>query len=309
MSSDAGNFDDTAESHIQACLLQDEVPDADLKALEAMLRTNSDMAKALALRLLDDRLIRNWFRSEADPSFIDQVRRRLELHFDDPAFVAAAMGRIQDAVLAGEGTPGATVRKAAVSRYSAAKYLLVPLIAAVLYVVLAHGHHIVAWFHDTTNEVMTVEDFAGAPKVVTAEKEKDVIRKLLVHPGATLVTAKDESISLGYPDESRLDLGSQSELALGMEPGRKRLELLTGRLELSIAGQPKDTPLLLATPHGEVLIAGGRVRITSAADVDRVTVVEGTVQVRKLTGGDPIRVPAGHEASVRPKQIIVEATD
>ena len=66
--------DDKLERFIQACISEQDVPEDDLETLEGIMQTQSQKAKDIAMRLLDESMIRSWFRSQADTSFINEVQ-------------------------------------------------------------------------------------------------------------------------------------------------------------------------------------------------------------------------------------------
>ena len=76
---------------IQLCLSDEDVPEDDLKTIESIMESESSRAKDIALRLLDESMIRSWFRSEADTVFINEVQKRLNIRFKDREFIEAVM--------------------------------------------------------------------------------------------------------------------------------------------------------------------------------------------------------------------------
>lgn len=121
----------------------------------------------------------------------------------------------------------------------------------------------------------------------------DVIRS---NDGLT-VSDQDSLVKVTYPDGSWVRFHSGTEVTqFGAEKNGTHVFMRKGALEAHVQKQPKDHPVILATPHGEVTVVGTTLRVTADLDTavgTKVDVLEGKVQVRNLAGS-MIEVSAGH---------------
>lgn len=100
-----------------------------------------------------------------------------------------------------------------------------------------------------------------------------------------------------YPDRTRLEAGSGTVIR-EMGPQGRRVFVAKGRLAAQVARQPKDQPMVFATPHGEATVLGTKLRILVDSDPKkgtRLEVVEGKVRLKDLSG-KAAEVTAGHLA-------------
>lgn len=209
MSSEAALSEEKVAHYIQLCLSEEEVPDEELQSLNELMKTNSSKAKEVAVRILDENMIRNWFRSEADTVFINEVQKRLKLRFQDSEFISAVMSKVHEGledVATGEG--GAATAKDELKSVSMLKYILVPIIAFIAYVGIFNSDFIKAFFANEDSFIMTVEDLRGKPTVLNNDKRKTALLKMIVQPGDTLNTGsgqvqdKNWDDSLYFPDQT-----------------------------------------------------------------------------------------------------------
>lgn len=83
-----------------------------------------------------------------------------------------------------------------------------------------------------------------------------------------------------------------------LEPGPgKRLHLLQGAAEASIAPQPAELPLLLASAHAEFVVLGTRFRCDATPGRSLLTVEEGRVRINAAKGSQEIGAGQGAEAN------------
>jgi hypothetical protein len=74
--------------------LRGEAGEADLRDLARRLETGDEAARKLAARISDDALLAGWFRSEADPGFVEETAAAAGIPMNDPDFVAGTLQRI-----------------------------------------------------------------------------------------------------------------------------------------------------------------------------------------------------------------------
>lgn len=286
------------EQFIQACISEQDVPESDLQTLEEIMSSQSQKAKEVAMRLLDESMIRSWFRSQADSSFINEVQRRLNIRFQDQEFIQAVMHRVKENIDANEGAPGATLHKDPVKSVSILRYILVPLCAALLYISFVHHETIMNFLSDSESTLMTVEDFNGQPTVISAGKSKSTILKQIIRPGDTLNTEKNQTFKLRYPDESILEIHQNSSLVVVDNSSQKTLQILRGTLKASIKEQNEALPFSVKTPYGELMVINGELLMQLTEDSTTVKVLKNYATFVHPGSDKIIKVRSGQTAEV-----------
>ena len=290
MATDTEFSDDKLEAFIQACLSEQDVPEADLKTLENLMATQSSKAQKIAMRLLDESMIRSWFRSQADTSFINEVQRRLDLRFQDQEFIQAVMHRVKNNVDSAEGTPGATLHKDSVKSVSMLRYILVPFCAALLYIGLVHNEALMEFFSDSERFMLTVEAYEGKPEIISAGKNQHAILKMIIRPGDTLNTDKLESLILKYPDESLLQIPEHSSFVIVNSQTQKSLQLLRGTIHAIIKKQNEQTPFVIKTSFGDVNLIHGELSIEIKDDSLTIKALKNSVDFYHAVSNQTIKI-------------------
>lgn len=101
-----------------------------------------------------------------------------------------------------------------------------------------------------------------------------------------------------YADNTRVELGVQSELRDLKIAGGKSLYLARGELRSTVSKQPLDRPMRILTPHGDATIIGTTVRMlvdSNEKGSSRLEVLEGKAQFKDPAGKVAI-VDSGHYA-------------
>lgn len=266
---------------IQLCLSEDEVPDEELRTLNDLMKTNSDKAKDIAVRILDENMIRNWFRSEADTVFINEVQKRLNIRFRDSEFISAVMTKVHEGLDATVGDGGDSVVKDEVKSVSMLKYILVPIVAFIAYVGLFHSDQIKTFFVDADSFIMTVDDFKGQPTVISENKRKTALLKMVIRPGDTLNTGTGQSMKLKYPDHTGIEVRENSNAVIVESESRKEIQLLRGGLKISTT--PQHEPMTIHTTFGIIKIKEGMAEISLSETSDAVQVLSGSVIIEHAT--------------------------
>jgi hypothetical protein len=160
--------------------------------------------------------------------------------------------------------------------------------------------------------------------VERGEKRPAASKQLLAGQGVE--TGAGSRAVLQWTDGTRAELGAESELreALDRDPGRKGrgrcLQLARGALALSVARQPADQPMLVATPHGEARVLGTAFRVSVGKTATQLEVTEGKVRFTRSRDGKSADVVAGQalvagaEADLAPRplhpeEIVLHARD
>jgi hypothetical protein len=101
-----------------------------------------------------------------------------------------------------------------------------------------------------------------------------------------------------YPDKSRLELSGDTRLGSLTEVRGKRIALEQGIVKAEVAKQPKDQPMIFATPQGEARVVGTILRLVVDADPKKGTTLEVEEGRVDLAGpsGKTVEVTAGHVA-------------
>lgn len=279
MSSEALSEEKVAHC-IQLCLSEEEVPDEELQSLNELMKSNSSKAKEIAVRILDENMIRSWFRSEADTVFINEVQKRLKLRFQDSEFISAVMSKVHEGledVTSGEA--GQSVVKDEVKSVSMLKYILVPVIAFIAYAGLFHSDFIKAFFANEDSFLMTVDDLRGKPTVLNDDKRKTALMKMIIHPGDTLNTGNDQELKLKYPDYSTIEVKDNSSALIVKSKTKKEIQLLRGSLKVSAVKQNAKTPMTIHTSFALIKITEGMAGIALSDTSDFIEVLSGSVLI------------------------------
>jgi hypothetical protein len=295
---DAPINEEHMEHYIHLCLSEQDVPEEELDQLEEIMNTHSQKAKDIALRLLDESMIRSWFRSQADISFINEVQRRLNLRFQDQDFVKAVMHRVKESIDATNGQTGATLHHEQVKSVSILKYIIAPLCAAILYVAFVHHEAVLNFFTDSDSFFMTVDDMNGRPGVISEGKNKDVILKMVIRPGDTLSTNSSDILKMRYPDNSQIDLHANT-IAVVVDAGsRKELQLLRGSIQSTITPQNDEAPLTIKVSFAEIQTVSGKNYIQLKDGLATVKVLDGSAKIDHPGSDRVVKLQAGETAII-----------
>ncbi|MFP6899627.1 MAG: FecR domain-containing protein [Opitutales bacterium] len=119
-------------------------------------------------------------------------------------------------------------------------------------------------------------------------------------PGATVSTrGPGSSTVLTYPDGTRIELGPDSFVSL-IKADRKLVFLKRGQLRSNVQPQPIDKPFGVRTPHLELTVVGTEFLVIADDDDTSVRVLEGHVQVERLSDQGGVELVAGQEIVVAP---------
>ncbi|HVE39627.1 MAG TPA: FecR family protein [Planctomycetota bacterium] len=119
-----------------------------------------------------------------------------------------------------------------------------------------------------------------------------------VAAGGGLETGSRSSAQLVYPDGTRFELGAQTALAdiVDVAGKGKGLRLERGTLTADVVRQPQGQPVILRTPHAELLVLGTTFRVTLENASTRLDVMSGKVRMLRLTDGKSVDVISGQYA-------------
>lgn len=145
----------------------------------------------------------------------------------------------------------------------------------------------------------TVEEVSGEAWRVAKEGKSPLAAGAHIVSAEGLQTGGGGSrIVLRFLDKTRVDLGPDTMLAELKTDSGKRLVLTQGALRAVVAKQPRGTPMIVTTPHGEAKVVGTTLRIITDPDPKtgtRLEVEEGKVELKNLAG-KTVSVESGHYA-------------
>jgi len=139
------------------------------------------------------------------------------------------------------------------------------------------------------------EAFLLTPDSRRAAKEGD---DLLPAWGLETVGAASRAV-IGFGDKTLVEVQPETVVRDLKAEGGKRLVVEKGALRAVVSRQPKDQPLVLATPHAEAKVLGTTLRILVDPDPKkgtRLDVEEGRVRLMRLGDQKTVEVLSGHFA-------------
>jgi ferric-dicitrate binding protein FerR (iron transport regulator) len=121
--------------------------------------------------------------------------------------------------------------------------------------------------------------------------------------GQTLQTIGDNSqATLRYGDATQLVLGANTTLQLlaavpeSPATAERKIYLSEGALSVHVVKPAADRPMILVTPHAELVVRGTRFWVGTTTEETRVEVEEGAVQFRSKGGDQAVALGAGEQA-------------
>ncbi len=142
--------------------------------------------------------------------------------------------------------------------------------------------------------VAQVERVQGEAALLGAAGSAPARAGLAIHAGDGLETRGRASVAtVTYMDETRIELGPDTKIEAFLERSGKRLLVAAGSVTAQVAPQPKGQPLVLATPHAEVVVLGTRFAVRVELEGTRLDVLEGRVRFTRSADQRSMEVPAG----------------
>jgi hypothetical protein len=124
----------------------------------------------------------------------------------------------------------------------------------------------------------------GTPHLVHEGMEAALSGETALSAGDRIRCDAQSSATLGWPgEETVITLAGGADLTLGDSATGKRLRLDAGRLEATVAKQPPDRPLIIATPRADARVVGTRFDLAVAGEASFLQVAEGTVALQRGT--------------------------
>ncbi len=128
----------------------------------------------------------------------------------------------------------------------------------------------------------------------TATRWSNVLNKEAELPGGTIEgTAPDSWFEMEFHDGSTAMIFGDSILTFS-DQGQKELRLKQGRFSASVVPQPEGEPMLIHTPAADLTVVGTEFDVEAGPDSTMLYVREGKVQIRRMSDGKRVDVPAGY---------------
>jgi ferric-dicitrate binding protein FerR (iron transport regulator) len=137
---------------------------------------------------------------------------------------------------------------------------------------------------------------AGSPQ--TSTRWSNVLSEGAELPGGTIEgMAPDSWFELEFHDGSTAMIFGDSILTFS-DQGQKELRLKQGRFSASVSPQPEGEPMLVHTPVAVLKVIGTQFDVEAGPGSTMLYVREGKVQIRRISDGKAVDVPAGHRVVV-----------
>jgi WD40 repeat protein/ferric-dicitrate binding protein FerR (iron transport regulator) len=157
------------------------------------------------------------------------------------------------------------------------------------------------------DETAAIADAQGDVQVVDAAGQRGAATEEFT-PGRSIRTVGDRSrAAVQFSDASRFLLGANTSLQWLARDAEapsssqaKQLYLQAGSITAEVAAQPPDQPLVLTTPHAEIVVMGTRFQLAASTESTHLEVKEGSVQFRNRASQQMVEVNAGGQATAAP---------
>ncbi|HVE42832.1 MAG TPA: FecR family protein, partial [Planctomycetota bacterium] len=150
----------------------------------------------------------------------------------------------------------------------------------------------------TQSTLARVEEVQGRVFLLGLESTVAAAAGTDLKSGQGIETGEGGRALLRFPDKTQVELGPETTLREILNEKGKRLLLTRGRIRADVTKQPKDQPLVFATPHGDAKVVGTSLRLIVDPDAKKETrleVEEGKVELQNLAGKS-VLVESGHYA-------------
>jgi ferric-dicitrate binding protein FerR (iron transport regulator) len=138
----------------------------------------------------------------------------------------------------------------------------------------------------------------GSDSPQTPTRWSNVLGKGAELPGGTIEgMAPDSWFELEFHDGSIGMISGDSILTFS-DQGQKELRLKQGRFSASVVPQPAGKPMLIHTPSAVLKVIGTQFDVEAGPASTMLYVREGKVQIRRVSDGKTVDVPADHRVVV-----------
>jgi WD40 repeat protein len=276
-----------ADSELLQGLLDGQLSPEQSAAVEARLKSDLELARAFVALVREQVVLRRWAASVA--TLNSAATESCPLAADRLVQPAASSAR--RSTWAG-GVVAALVLVLVAVAYRSTRPVETGLVPEVSVTPsLEHPTNAMARLEDVQGEVYILATAgpirAGSGKEISAGQEIQV-------------RGENSSAVMRYSDGTRLDLGPDTSLRIladsaqgGAAPSSKRIYFAEGTLVAAVTPQPEGQPMLVSTPHAEIVAPGTRFSSYSGRESTSVELDEGTVQFTRKKDGKTIEVNSG----------------
>src|SRR5437016_6133300 len=269
-------------------LLDDELDSTQARELADWLPRNPDRRSDVQHHLqLWDLFSQQCQRERTADAFVEACKTRIVAEAGENIFVRETEQKLRDAA----GKTARTEGKPALSfRDWLARFIPAPRwvvgFAAVLLVGLS------TWLFALVNNEPTLALAMGTR--VTLERDGRSFpaqNGLKLMPGDLLKTASNDAalITCGR-ENTRIVISPNSALKILSWKKGKSFDLRQGRIEATVAHQPKLRPMVWRTAQAEATVVGTELTLESATNATRLEVIEGTVKLTSLDNRQSIQL-------------------
>ncbi|HEY3964433.1 MAG TPA: LamG-like jellyroll fold domain-containing protein [Planctomycetaceae bacterium] len=268
---------------------REQLSDAELEMLVAVLRTRPDLAIELKDQLILDELLAQkldltrWhFLPQVDQRIRDEAEGFSGIETSDLVQKTIPARPEGDARFEPR-TPGAAARLASEDVPSAETggRRLKGLLALVLIAALGAAG---TWIYDGRDRIGVIESAAGEVQLVRHDSRVPAAKSAVIRSADRLVTSVNSSALVRYPDGTVLKIDAGTAAAFyapgGAVPG-KRVFVTRGRIAADVAPQPIGKPMTFESVDATAEVLGTTLSFLVAPQQTRVTVTEGQVRVRR----------------------------
>lgn len=201
-----------------------------------------------------------------------------------------------------ESTPSPSI--ISFSRPATKKYSLRLLTAAALLI----GLLALAGIYFSKNSIPKANIATVSGEVYFISKSRQVrlmAGQSLKKDGTLKTVGPDSMATLLLADGTRVEVGGDSSVATELDPGKRRIFLEIGTIRSQVAKQRDTERLLFYTDDAEAIVVGTVLKLVKKKYETLLVVKEGSVSLKRLTGGREIIVNAGFYSRVEPGNIFV----
>ena len=281
---------------------RDQLSDEELDALVAAAQRDTSIASTLKDQLVIDELLAQRLAVDRR-NFVAQIGQRIR---DEDATTPTVTA--EDGDVAGEMRQLLDVELSKHQHEARRRQSSHWRIALALMLLLVASGGVWWWWQTQLQPLAIVEHVHGAPKLVRGSGVRTLQVGDVLRSDDTLTTAPEEEAALRYSDGTELRLaGDTSVTFLGEESSQgKRVNLSWGTVIAEVVPQPVGRPMVLTTPLSSATVRGTRLWLSGDPDSTRLDVIEGVVELKRLSDGEVLPVKSREYAVATAEEFAVQ---
>ena len=173
--------------------------------------------------------------------------------------------------------------------------------AAATAMVVLLGASVSLWMRSSADSMARVEQVRGEVFVIHGSESQAVRSDTPLLSGDGLrVSGEESSATVVFADGTRLEFGEDTVVTRVTDDRAtgKRVILSEGFFTAQVAKQPAGKPMILSTPHSEVVVLGTTFSLSVGTAVTHLATQSGNVRLKRTGDGSSVEVPAGFDAVV-----------